>query len=93
MANENQAPMGVDVPPLVSEKHRERIEELRATVEKFLPKFPDAVAKSAAQGPGAQPLIMHQDAFAGDYQESEYYLLGMAIKYAGLHGVDILVVS
>jgi hypothetical protein len=28
-------------------------------------------------------VLLHQDAFAADYQEDEYMLLGMAIKYAG----------
>jgi hypothetical protein len=31
-------------------------------------------------------VLLHQDAFAADYQEDEYKLLGMAIKYAGLRG-------
>jgi hypothetical protein len=32
---------------------------------------------------------MHQDAFAAGYDEDEYMLLGMAVKYAGLHGVEV----
>ena len=28
-------------------------------------------------------VIMHQDAFAADYQEEEYRLIGMAIRFAG----------
>ena len=31
-------------------------------------------------------VIMHQDAFAADYQEEEYRLIGMAIKFAGICG-------
>jgi hypothetical protein len=31
-----------------------------------------------------ETVILHQDAFAADYQEDEYALLGMAIKYAGV---------
>jgi len=31
----------------------------------------------------------HQDAFAADYQEDEYALLGMAIQYAGLRGKEV----
>ena len=27
---------------------------------------------------------MHQDAFAADYQEEEYRLIGLAIKFAGI---------
>jgi hypothetical protein len=29
---------------------------------------------------------MHLDAFAADYQEEEYRLIGMAIKFAGICG-------
>jgi hypothetical protein len=32
---------------------------------------------------------MHQDAFAADYQEDEYRLIGMAIKFAGICGKEI----
>jgi hypothetical protein len=38
---------------------------------------------------GEAPVItFHQDAFAADYQPSEFSLLGMAIKYAGLMGKE-----
>jgi hypothetical protein len=36
-------------------------------------------------------VLIHQDAFAADYQEEEYSLLGKAVKYAGLFGKDILI--
>ena len=38
-------------------------------------------------------VILHQDAFAADYQEDEYMLLGMAIKYAGLRGKEVRVIG
>jgi hypothetical protein len=31
--------------------------------------------------------------FAADYQEDEYMLLGMAIKYAGLRGKEVRVIG
>ena len=34
----------------------------------------------------APVIIFHQGAFAADHQPSEFSLLGMAIKYAGLMG-------
>lgn len=37
--------------------------------------------------------MLHQDAFAADYQEHEYMLLGMAIKYAGLRGKEVRVIG
>jgi hypothetical protein len=36
---------------------------------------------------------MHQDAFAADYQEEEYRLLGMAIKFAGICGKEVQIVG
>jgi hypothetical protein len=38
-------------------------------------------------------VMLHQDAFAADYQEDEYMLLGMAIKYAGLRGKEVRVIG
>jgi hypothetical protein len=38
-------------------------------------------------------VLLHQDAFAADYQEDEYTLLGMAIKYAGLGGQEVRVIG
>jgi hypothetical protein len=36
-------------------------------------------------------VIMHQDAFAADYQEEEYRLIGMAIKFSGIGGKEVRV--
>jgi len=36
-------------------------------------------------------VIMHQDAFAADYQEEEYRLIGMAIKFSGICGKEVRV--
>jgi DNA-binding NarL/FixJ family response regulator len=38
-------------------------------------------------------VLLHQDAFASDYQEDEYMLLGVAIKYAVSPKSKILFVS
>jgi hypothetical protein len=38
-------------------------------------------------------VLLHQDAFAADYQEDEYTLLGMAIQYAGLRGKEVRVIG
>jgi len=37
----------------------------------------------------APVIIFHQGASAADYQPSEFSLLGMAIKYAGLMGKEV----
>jgi hypothetical protein len=42
---------------------------------------------------GSDSVILYQDAFAGDYQEEEFALLGMAIKFAGLNGKTIQIVA
>ena len=39
------------------------------------------------------PLIIHQDAFAADYQDAEYVLLGKAIKYAGIFGKEVHIIG
>ena len=41
----------------------------------------------------AELVLLHQDAFAADYQEDEYRPLGMAIKYAGLRGKEVRVIG
>jgi hypothetical protein len=38
-------------------------------------------------------VIMHQDAFAADYQEEEYRLIGLAIKFAGICGKEVRVIG
>jgi hypothetical protein len=57
---------------------------LIAAVETMLPDF-----AKACRAPDLPIVIMHQDAFAADYQEEEYRLLGMAMKFAGICGKDV----
>ena len=54
---------------------------LIAAIEKMLPDF-----ARACRAHDTPVVIMHQDAFAADYQEKEYRLIGMAIKFAGICG-------
>ena len=37
-------------------------------------------------------VLLHHDAFAAAYQDEEYRLLGMAIKYAGLRGNEVYII-
>jgi len=37
-------------------------------------------------------VIMHQDAFAADYQEEEYRRMGMAVKFGGTCGKEIHII-
>jgi hypothetical protein len=57
--------------------------DLVSTIEKVLPDFAAACASDV------EVVLLHQDAFAPDYQEECYGLLGMAIKYAGLSGKEV----
>jgi hypothetical protein len=64
-----------------------RESSLIATIRKKLPEFAKACADDT------ELVLLHQDAFAADYQEDEYMLLGMAIKYAGLRGKEVRVIG
>lgn len=59
--------------------------ELRRLVEDRLPEMKRLIE---AKGGG---VVMHQDAFAADYQIEEFILLGMCIKYIGLSGKVITI--
>jgi len=58
-------------------------EELKRVVLEHLPKF-DEIANTDADF-----AILHQDAFAADYQIGELLLLGMAIKFLGISGKTV----
>ena len=55
-------------------------------IERMLPEFVKSCTETSDD-----PLLIHQDAFAADY--NEYELLGMAIKFAGLHGKEVRIVG
>lgn len=62
-------------------------EEMIKIVEKELPDFVKMIKTSKDE-----MIIFGQDAFAADYQEQEFSLLGMAIKYAGLFDRKITII-
>ena len=64
---------------------RER--EFKEAFERDLPEY-----AKMCQGE-APVIIFHRDAFAADYQPSEFSLLGMAIKYAGLMGKEVRIIG
>ena len=72
---------------MTNDERMQRESNLIATVRKTLPEFAKACADEA------ELVLLHQDAFAADYQEEEYRLLGMAIKYAGLRGKEVRVIG
>jgi hypothetical protein len=61
---------------------------LIAAIEKMLSDFARACRAQATP-----VVIMHQDAFAADYQEEEYRLMGMAIKFAGICGKEVHIIG
>jgi hypothetical protein len=69
------------------EERMQRESSLIATIRKQLPDFARMCASDV------ETVILHQDAFASDYQEDEYMLLGMAIKYAGLREKEVHVIG
>lgn len=75
------------MPNMPEEERAEKEAALRAEIERRLPDF----VKVCRDDVGL--MIIHQDAFAADYQEDEYRLLGMAIKFAGLYGKEIRVIG
>jgi hypothetical protein len=72
---------------MTNEEHMQREANLIATITAKLPDFARMCADNA------EYVLLHQDAFAADYQEDEYMLLGMAIKYAGLRGKEVRVIG
>lgn len=60
-------------------------QQLIQDIEKEIPDFAKIV-----QNKDGNTIVLHQDSFAGDYQNKEYSLLGKAIKYAGLYGKEIV---
>jgi len=72
---------------MTNDELMQRESSLIATIRKSLPEFAKACANDT------ELVLLHQDAFAADYQEDEYMLLGMAVKYAGLRGKEVRVIG
>jgi hypothetical protein len=72
---------------MTNDERMQREANLIATIRAKLPDFARMCAEDT------ELVLLHQDAFAADYQEDEYVLLGMAIKYAGLRGKEVRVIG
>jgi hypothetical protein len=72
---------------MMNDERMQREATLIAMIRAKLPDF----AKMCADD--TELVMLHQDSFAADYQEDEYMLLGMAIKYAGLRGKEVHVIG
>lgn len=85
--------MGVALPSPTTEETVLREGELRATISHYIPDFAKAVEEAARKGEKEKMILLHQDSFAAGYDKDEYTLLGMAIKFAGLYGVNINIIG
>ena len=85
--NSPTARIGYPLGMTTDDERMQRESSLIATIRKNLPDFAKACADDT------ELVLLHQDAFAADYQEDEYKLLGMAIKYAGLRGKEVRVIG
>ncbi|MEZ6051287.1 MAG: hypothetical protein R3C02_07875 [Planctomycetaceae bacterium] len=86
--------LGTDGPSPNMYEEESRVAVLQATVPHYLPEFDAAIKKAITDAEGDPPiLIIHQDAFAAGYDDDEYTLLGMSVKYAGLHGVIVQIIG
>jgi len=72
---------------MTDDERMQQESDLIATIRKKLPEFAKACADDT------ELVLLDQDAFAADYQDDEYMLLGMAIKYAGLRGEEVRVIG
>ena len=72
---------------MTAEELQQKEATLTSKIERLLPDF----VKTCRQK--ADVVLIQQDAFAADYQEDEYALLGMAIKFAGLYGKEVRIIG
>jgi hypothetical protein len=72
---------------MTDDERMQREANLISTIRAKLPDFARICADDS------ELVMLHQDSFAADYQEDEYMLLGMAIKYAGLRGKEVRVIG
>jgi hypothetical protein len=70
---------------------RNQVAAQDAVIHQIEERLPDFV--KACRDRSADTIVMHQAAFAADYQIDEMLLLGMAIKYAGLHGKNVTIIE
>jgi len=75
------------MPKISDEELKHKEAALSAEIRHLLPDFVRSCLKNE------EVVIIHQDSFAADYQQDEYALLGMAIKFAGLHGKEIRIIG
>jgi enoyl-[acyl-carrier-protein] reductase (NADH) len=68
---------------------KNKIKQLDAFMAENLSDFKEMIDKNVNK----LDVVIHQDAFAANYQYDEYVLLGKAIKYAGSKGIAVTVMG
>jgi len=74
LSNSRRFRIGYSHSTMTDDERMQRESSLIATIRKNLPDFAKACADDE------ELVLLHQDAFAADYQEDEFALLGMAIN-------------
>ncbi len=74
------------MPTISDEELKQKEAALSTEIKRLLPDFVKSCLKE-------EMVIIHQDSFAADYQQDEYMLLGMAIKFAGLYGKEVRIIG
>ncbi len=75
------------MPTISDEELKQKEAALSTEIRRLLPDFVKSCLKNE------EVVIIHQDSFAADYQQDEYVLLGMAIKFAGLYGKEVRIIG
>jgi hypothetical protein len=75
------------MPKVSDEELLQRKASLLIEIRRLLPDFVKACGKNE------DAIIIHQDSFAADYQQDEYALLEISIKFAGLHGKEVSIIG
>jgi hypothetical protein len=75
------------MPNVTGEELQQKEAALTAKIKHLLPDFVRACRAND------DLVVIHQDSFAADYQDDEYALLGMAIKFAGLYGKEVRIIG
>lgn len=65
-------------------------------IEEGLPEFARVIKAGKLNGlidEAPSQVVFSQESFAPDLDDKEIFILGAAIKYAGIHGIEILIAS
>lgn len=77
---------------MTKEERAIKEQELWDCVEKELPNLKQMI-DSFKNNPMQTHITFHQDAFAGDYQDDEYVLIGKVIKLFGVLGIKVIFIG